>query len=105
MPEKCVPCSSTFEPLDRGKCVEYLKTLPEWQLDDEAKSISRKFKFKNFVDAIKFADQVGQLAEEMGHHPVLTVAWGFCTVKFKTSKIDGLHANDFVMASNVDRLK
>jgi len=103
--EKCIPCSSDFKPLSRDKCVEFLATLPDWELDEEALSISRKFKFKDFKQAILFAEKVGELAEEMGHHPVLTVGWGFCTVKFKTSKINGLHSNDFVMAAHVDQLK
>lgn len=102
--QKCVPCSSDFEPLTREKCEQYLTDLPEWLLDDEAKSISRRFRHKNFAQAMAFADHVGRLAEEMGHHPVLTVGWGFCTVKFKTTKIDGLHGNDFIMAAMVDKL-
>ncbi|EKD82805.1 MAG: hypothetical protein ACD_39C01085G0001, partial [uncultured bacterium] len=30
--------------------------------------------------------------------------WGFCRVRFKTSKINGLHANDFIMAAQVEKL-
>jgi 4a-hydroxytetrahydrobiopterin dehydratase len=102
--DKCVPCSSDLPPLSPDECKKMISALPEWELDDEAKSISRKFSFKNFVQAMEFAVKVGQLAEEMGHHPVLTVGWGFCRVKFKTNKIDGLHNNDFVMAAHVNEL-
>ncbi len=102
--EKCIPCSSDLPPLDKEKCEVYLADLPEWQLDEEAKSIDRKFSFKNFALALRFADKVGELAEEMGHHPVLTVGWGFCRVRFKTAKIGGLHVNDFIMAAHVDEL-
>ncbi len=101
---KCVACSSAAEPLSREECEEKIKSVAEWALDESATSISRRFSFKNFAEAIKFADRVGELAEEMGHHPVLTVGWGFCTVKFKTSKIKGLHNNDFVMAAEVNKL-
>lgn len=101
---KCVPCSSDLPPLDPAKCKEYLGDLPDWELEDDARAIVRKFSFKNFVQAMEFATKVGSLAEEMGHHPVLTIGWGFCRVRFKTSKINGLHANDFVMAGLVDKL-
>jgi len=103
-PTKCVPCSSDLPPLDPAKCQEYLGDLPGWELEDDAHAIVRKFSFKNFVQAMEFATKVGSLAEEMGHHPVLTIGWGFCRVRFKTSKINGLHANDFVMAGLVDKL-
>ncbi|GAB4268725.1 MAG: 4a-hydroxytetrahydrobiopterin dehydratase [Candidatus Rifleibacteriota bacterium] len=105
MVEKCVPCSSNLPPLSREECQKYLLNLPGWELDEEAKAISKKFVFKNFISAMEFANKVGDLAEEMGHHPVLTVGWGFCRVKFKTSKINGLHGNDFVMASLVDKIQ
>lgn len=102
--EKCVPCSSDLPPLSREKCEEYLANLPGWELEGNAVAISKKVSFKNFADALGFANKVGALAEEMGHHPVLTVGWGFCRVKFKTAKIGGLHKNDFVMAEYVDKL-
>lgn len=101
---RCVPCNSDLPPLSREKCEEYLKALPDWELIDDARAISRKYAFKNFAQALAFAGNVGRLAEEMGHHPVLTIGWGFCRVKFKTSKIDGLHNNDFVMAELVEKM-
>ncbi|MDD3148725.1 MAG: 4a-hydroxytetrahydrobiopterin dehydratase [Candidatus Riflebacteria bacterium] len=100
----CVPCSTATEPMSREACEACLVGLPEWQLDADAHEIVRKFVFKNFAEAMDFAIKVGRLAEEMGHHPVLTFGWGFCRVKFKTSKINGLHKNDFVMAAHVNRL-
>ncbi|EKD83357.1 MAG: pterin-4-alpha-carbinolamine dehydratase [uncultured bacterium] len=102
--KKCVPCNSDFKPLVREKCEEYLVDLPAWELEDEARAIGKKYTFKDFVAAMNFASKVGELAEKMGHHPVLTVGWGFCRVRFKTSKINGLHANDFVMAALVEKL-
>lgn len=102
--KKCIPCSSDLPPLDKAKCEEYLVNLPDWQLEDEARAIVRKYVFKNFAQAMTFAVNVGQLAEEMGHHPVITLGWGFCRVRFKTTKINGLHANDFIMADLVDKL-
>ncbi|HAE39064.1 MAG TPA: pterin-4-alpha-carbinolamine dehydratase [Candidatus Riflebacteria bacterium] len=101
---KCLPCSSDFKPLARGKCEEYLVALPGWELADEARAIEKKYAFKNFAAAMNFAVKAGDLAEQMGHHPVLTVGWGFCRVRFKTSKINGLHENDFVMAAQVEKL-
>ena len=77
---------------------------PGWSLEEEAKGIRREFRFRNFAEAMGFARQVGELAETEGHHPDLSVGWGYCTVRFHTHAIRGLHENDFIMAANVSRL-
>jgi len=76
-----------------------------WTLEEETKGIRREFRFRNFADAIRFAWQVGEISEAEGHHPDLSVGWGYCTVRFRTHSIRGLHENDFIMAAKVDRLQ
>jgi 4a-hydroxytetrahydrobiopterin dehydratase len=75
-----------------------------WTLEEDAKGILRKFRFRNFAEAMRFAQQVGEIAEAEGHHPDLSVGWGYCTVRFSTHSIRGLHENDFIMAAKVNRL-
>ena len=48
--------------------------------------------------------QVGELAESEGHHPDISFGWGHATVSLSTKKIKGLHENDFIMASKIDRM-
>jgi Pterin 4 alpha carbinolamine dehydratase len=48
--------------------------------------------------------QVGELAESEGHHPDISFGWGRATVSLSTKKIKGLHENDFIMASKIDRM-
>lgn len=33
-----------------------------------------------------------------------TFGWGYCTVRFRTRSIRGLHENDFIMEAKVNRL-
>jgi len=47
---------------------------------------------------------VGELAETEGHHPDISFGWGYATVSLSTKKIKGLHENDFIMASKIDRM-
>jgi pterin-4a-carbinolamine dehydratase len=45
---------------------------PEWKLRrDECYKLTRTFVMKNFVSALSFLNQVGELAETLGHHPGL----------------------------------
>jgi len=53
---------------------------------------------------LSFVQQVGELAEEQGHHPDLSFGWGYATISLRTKKIKGLHENDFIMASRIDQL-
>ena len=53
---------------------------------------------------LTFVQAVGELAETQGHHPDISFGWGYATVSLRTKKIKGLHENDFIMASRIDRL-
>ncbi|MER2491015.1 4a-hydroxytetrahydrobiopterin dehydratase [Catenovulum sediminis] len=85
---------------------DWLKQLPDWQIEqsDGIDRLTRQFSFKNFVQALEFTNQVGELAESMAHHPAILTEWGKVTVSWWTHKIKGLHKNDFVCAAKTDEL-
>jgi 4a-hydroxytetrahydrobiopterin dehydratase len=86
------------------EAVRMIAEIPGWMLEEDAKGIHREFRFRNFKEAIRFGWHVGELAEAEGHHPDLSIGWGYCTVRFRTHAIKGLHENDFIMAAKVSRL-
>ena len=57
-----------------------------------------------FPESLAFVQEDGEVAETEGHHPGITFGWGYPTVSLSTKKIKGLHENDFIMASKVDRV-
>jgi 4a-hydroxytetrahydrobiopterin dehydratase len=69
-----------------------------------AHRIERSFRFRNFREALTFVQEVGELAESEGHHPNIGFGWGNATVSLQTKKIKGLHENDFIMATKIDRI-
>ena len=48
--------------------------------------------------------RAAELAEAEGHHPGISFGWGYATVSLRTKKIKGLHENDFIMATKLDRI-
>ena len=100
----CEPCRGGVEPMDREKSEALLKEVPGWALSEDATRIGRTFKFENFVEAMDFVRWVGHAAESAGHHPDITLGWGYATVTFYTHKIGGLHENDFILAARINRL-
>lgn len=102
--KKCTPCQGGVPPMSCDVAEEHLNEVPGWELLDNASKLKRTFKFDNFVDAMRLAQRVGELCETEGHHPDLTIGWGYCRVEFQTHKISGLHENDFIMAAKVNQL-
>jgi len=56
------------------------------------------------VSRIAFVARAAELAEAEGHHPDISFGWGYATVSLQTKKIKGLHENDFIMATKLDRI-
>lgn len=102
----CKPCASDAQPLTEKACQAYLKELPEWQIveHDGIIKLTRHFTFRDFASALTFTHRVGDIAEQAGHHPVITTQWGKTTVEWWTHKINGLHINDFILAARTDEV-
>jgi 4a-hydroxytetrahydrobiopterin dehydratase len=83
---------------------KYLGQVPGWELLDNGTKLKRTFHGGDFMSALKLANEVGELCEKEGHHPDITIGWGYCRVVFQTHKINGLHENDFIMAAKVSDL-
>ena len=104
--ERCVACRRDSPWVTAAEIAELRPDVPDWQLleRDEIARLERVFHFPSFADALAFANRVGTLAEEEGHHPALLTEWGQVTVTWWTHKIRGLHRNDFIMAAKTDAL-
>ena len=103
---KCEACQGGAPSVTAKESRELHAQVPEWELvtQDEIQRLKRDFPFSNFVEALRFTNAVGALAEEEGHHPALLTEWGNVVVAWWTHKIEGLHRNDFVMAAKTDEL-
>jgi 4a-hydroxytetrahydrobiopterin dehydratase len=76
--------------------------VKSWTLSE--KMLQREFKFKNFIEAMKFINQVAVIAEEEGHHPDIYVFYNKVKLQLTTHAIGGLSLNDFIVAAKVDAL-
>jgi 4a-hydroxytetrahydrobiopterin dehydratase len=79
---------------------------PAWNLENDSKKLSRSFQFKDFVTAMKFVNQMADVAESEGHHPDFTVHYNKVDVSLWTHVIPGggLSENDFIVAAKLDPL-
>jgi 4a-hydroxytetrahydrobiopterin dehydratase len=90
----CTPCRGGIPPLTRDEGQRLQIQAPNWEFADDTRRIER----------IRLVQDVGQLAEAEGHHLDISFGWRYATVSLSTKKIKGLHENDFIMASKIDRV-
>jgi 4a-hydroxytetrahydrobiopterin dehydratase len=101
----CVPCEGGMPPATREEAEILLKQVSGWTLRNDAKSISKKFTFKNFTAALAFINTVGKIAESEGHHPNIHLTdYKFVTIELSTHAIGGLSQNDFILAAKIDAI-
>ncbi|WP_201595633.1 4a-hydroxytetrahydrobiopterin dehydratase [Psychrobacter vallis] len=104
--DSCEACRIGAPTVSETEAKELLSQIPDWSIInvDGIKQLQCQYKFKNFVAAMAFANQLADIAEAEGHHPGILVEWGKATVTWWSHSIKGLHHNDFVMAAKTDRL-
>ena len=102
--QKCKPCSNSTPKLTIAEIEKQILSINKWQLNENKEMIFKKFKFKNFKKPLEFTNLVGILAEEEGHHPDISIGWGYCLIMIHTHAIMGLSLNDFILAAKIDQL-
>ena len=100
----CVPCQGGIPPLNAKEINVLIKQLNGWYVEDN-KKLKKEYEFLTYVDAINFVNSVAKLAEDEQHHPYIHINFKKILVIMFTHKIDGLHENDFIMASKFDNIK
>ena len=102
--KSCEPCRGLIKPLSLKEAKKLHEQTPQWQLLEKGTKLFREFKFNDFADSLKFVNKVGKIAEKEQHHPDIEFGWGYAKITIFTHKIDGLHENDFILASKVDKV-
>ena len=96
---ECKPCRGGIPPRAEPELIGFLDKLGgEWQVV-EAHHLEKVYKFKDFRQALAFTNRISHLAESVGHHPDIHLAWGKVKVTAWTHTIGALSETDFVFAA------
>lgn len=89
----------------KGEDAEKLRAeLAEgWKISGD--TLKRRYKTKSFAPALRMANVVGFLAEKEGHHPDISLGWGYVEVEFTTHDVGGLSEKDFICAAKLDAME
>jgi 4a-hydroxytetrahydrobiopterin dehydratase len=98
----CVPCRGGVPPLGADEVKRLLGELgADWTAVDNH-HLEKEYSFGDFAHALAFANKVGAIAEDQGHHPDIYLAWGKVRLTIWTHKINGLTESDFILAAKAD---
>jgi 4a-hydroxytetrahydrobiopterin dehydratase len=79
-----------------------LRERPGWSREGD--SLVREFKFEDFQASIDFVNRITPPAEEMNHHPDISISWNKVNLTLSTHSEGGITENDFELASRIDPL-
>jgi 4a-hydroxytetrahydrobiopterin dehydratase len=79
-----------------------LGELEGWKREGE--TIVKEFELDDFAGSVDFINRLTPVAEEMNHHPDLSVSWNKVVVSITTHSEGGLTGNDFELAKGIDPL-
>ena len=80
---------------------EKLKALSGWQSKDNA--INKLFRFKEFMDGIRFVNRVAEMADAADHHPDILINYTRVTFTCSTHTDGGVTEKDTKLAEQIER--
>jgi 4a-hydroxytetrahydrobiopterin dehydratase len=89
-------------PIEQAR--EMMEQVPGWELVEEEKKLTRRFRFKSFPASIAFVNKLAEVAEAEGHHPDIHIFWNRVRLDLTTHAIKGLSENDFIMAAKINEI-
>lgn len=100
----CQPLAANARALLEAEARTEMRFLQGWELVQREGHwlLEKTYRCDDFRQALALAERIARLAEAEQHHPELTLAWGRCTVRWWTTRLGGVHANDVRMAAATD---
>jgi len=90
------------ELLDDDDIQSSLRSLDGWERDED--QIKREYTVDDFVSAVELVNAFVEPAEDLNHHPDLSVSWGSVGVSVTTHDAGGLTELDFELAEKYNRI-
>ena len=88
--------------LSQSEINEFLNSNENWSHKNDG--IERELTFDTYMNSIDFINKIAVKAEELNHHPDMTVGWCKIQLRFSTHDLDGLSTYDLKMAEEANSL-
>jgi len=87
--------------LSEAQIGQELKSQPGWEYGDN--SLSKLFRFNEFMDGIRFIGKVAEMAEAADHHPDMHVNYTRVTFVCSTHSEGGVTDKDVRLAKQIEQ--
>ena len=87
--------------LDEQAIGDALKNL-DWSRDGN--ELVKSVVLADFAAALKWVNQVGELAEQRNHHPDINISWNTVTLRLSTHSAGGLTSSAIDLATAIDNM-
>jgi 4a-hydroxytetrahydrobiopterin dehydratase len=87
--------------LTADKIKKRLEKMPGWEYKDGF--LVKELTFNDFMDAIKFINQLSKIAEYYGHHPDIYIRYNKVRLMLQTHSEMGVTIWDFQLASRIEK--
>ena len=88
--------------MSEAEIVKNLEALAAWRMEGE--TITKKYEFPSFPEAIRFVNKVADLAEKADHHPDILINYRRVTLTLSTHSEGGLTKKDFQLAGQIEKI-
>jgi 4a-hydroxytetrahydrobiopterin dehydratase len=88
--------------LSQEEIDDRLAGLNGWR--QEGRRILRDYAFPSFREAMAFVNRVAEVADEIDHHPDITISYTSVRLSITTHSEGGLTRRDFRLAGRIDGL-
>lgn len=88
--------------IDQATVSARLVDLPGWS--GSTTEISKQYVFANFVESMKFVNEVAAIAERRNHHPDIAIAWNRVTLRITSHSQGGVTAACLDLATDIENL-
>ena len=89
-------------PLPEQEIEKALSHLEYWHRKGDA--IEREYHFDDFMNSIRFVNRLAELAEELNHHPDITINFNRVKVSLTTHDAGGVTDRDLKLANRINQL-
>ena len=89
--------------LSEAEIQQRASVLNGWTVDGSSLECTRKF--KDFIQAIEFVNQLVEPAESAGHHPDIEISYNKVKIALTTHDAGGLTEKDFQLAEVISQIR
>ncbi len=93
---------ATKAPLPAADVADGLRDLPLWEGDPA--QLRRSFRFESFPEALAFVDRVGEVAEDLRHHPDIDIRYRTVHLRLSSHDAGGVTDRDLALARRIDAM-